>query len=214
MSSAIIFDPNGLADTSFNGIPLRTLKKVMYSTKLGTMYNLLKMIVNGVTYNFEETAQNGAVIFNDDYSGWVFIAPDGRLNFEAYPGMLVGEVFDDMEAILSEKPIPSWDAFVNWLNSFLGESGLPITSISRVTIVPASGNGEVSEVGVDLPSFAATNCVEFLENLESAFSSMLDLPASYFKSSTGGFAFTLCVYGLTSEGKETEGINMAFTFRE
>lgn len=214
MSSSIIVDTTGPADLSFNGIPLRTLKNMKFTTKLGTAYNLLKMIINGITYNVEETSQNGAVVFSSDYGGWVFVAPDDRLDFDSYTNMTFGEVMDDMEAVLSEKPIPAWDSFVEWLNSRLGEDGIPVENANRITIKTCSCPDGDYETEVGMPSFTATNCVEFLENLEVAFSAALDHPASHYMSTTGGVAFVLNVYSVNDDGTETLTLAMAFTFRE
>jgi hypothetical protein len=65
-----------------------------------------------------------------------------------------------------------------------------------------------------MPSFVATNCVEFIENLETAFSNALHVPASHYQGPTGGIAFDLYLYTTNDSGEEAVALYMAFTFRE
>ena len=215
---SIIIDKTGRADLSFHNIPLYAVKKATIKRpSISAAFDLFKIIVNGVTYNFAETAQNGAVIFGKNYGGWEFIAPDGRFNFESYRDMTVGEVLDDMEAVLADNPIPAWDAFVAWLNSLLGDNGLPLGDISRTVLVSDCGSDAYGhfEVDIDLPSFSgAADCVSFLEQLETYFEPALNEPAvTCIGSYTDRFSFLIHVYA-QDNATEVPDLTMAFTFRE
>ena len=135
-NSGIIIDITGQADLSFHGIPLRTIKKASFVDKLAVAKNLLKMVVNGATYDFQKTALNGAVIFGMNYGLWDFVAPDDRFDFADYGDFTVGQTLLDMERILTENPVPAWDTFILWLNANLQNLNLDLSKISSFYIRP------------------------------------------------------------------------------
>ena len=210
----IVIDKDGQADMSFHNIPLQTVKSARFYRKaLGTWVDLLKMVVNGITYNIAETAQNGAVVFGSDYSNWSFISPDGRIPYADYSGMTMGEAMDDMERILAEQPIPAWDSFVVWLNGVLGENDSSAIIPENATVKLRESVGGTTTT-VSIPSFTATNCVEFLENLETAFAAALDRPAAnMLYNPVTGAADALSFYlDITSD--DGTNLSILFSFRE
>ena len=110
------FDPTGPA-TLFHEIPLLIMKHAYFSKKLGDLYDLTKVVVNGLVYNISGTSKNGAVVVGTDYAQWQFVAPDGRLDFDDFVDMTFSQALLSIRDEVAEKPIVPWDRFVEWLFS-------------------------------------------------------------------------------------------------
>jgi hypothetical protein len=216
-NSGIIIDITGEADLSFHGIPLRTIKKASFVDKLAVAKNLLKMVVNGVTYDFQKTALNGAVIFGMNYGLWDFIAPDGRFPFGGYGAMTVGQTLRDMERILTEAPVPAWDSFIRWVGENLENYNLDLSGISSYWIKPI-GEAVIDETcvqGADFSLGDLTDAVSFLQSLEEAFAPVIDQPLSPYVTGEGAFGFMILACTINQNtGEEQVAIPFAFRFRQ
>lgn len=200
----IIIDKTGEADLSFHSVPLHAVKKATFKDKLGVLHTLVKMVWKSVTYNFNETAQNGAVIFANSYENWDFIAPDNRLSFSGYLNMTLGEVLENMETVLTESPIPAWDKFAEWLG---GKGNLANSVLGGVTttylITPGGAQTQVNNLTV--PELTC-----FLDLLAALKDCTEPASAQAMSAYAYGSGFQ-CTLRLVSESSTTD---MTFTFRE
>jgi hypothetical protein len=216
-NSGIIIDITGKADLSFHGIPLRTIKKASFVDKLAVAKNLLKMVVNGATYDFQKTALNGAVIFGMNYGLWDFIAPDGRFDFSGYGAMTVGQTLLNMERILTEAPVPAWDRFIRWIGKNLENYNLDLSGISSYWIKPI-GEAVIDETcvqGADFSLGDLTDAVSFLQSLEEAFAPVIDQPLSPYVTGEGAFGFMILACTINQNtGEEQVAIPLSFRFRQ
>ena len=219
-NSGIIIDITGEADLSFHGIPLRTIKKASFVDKLAVARNLLKMVVNGATYDFQKTALNGAVIYGHNYGLWDFVAPDGRFDFTGYGAMTVGETLLDMERILTENPVPAWDSFIRWLNENLSRLEIDTSGVSSFLIVPIRSlddpgllNGAVEGNAIALDNL--TDCVSFIQSIEVAFAPAANNPLSTYVTLENSCGFMILCYSVNEEtGEEEMTLPLSFRFRQ
>ena len=216
-NSGIIIDITGEADLSFHGVPLRAIKKASFVDKMAAAKSLLKMVVNGVTYDFQKTALNGAVIFGMNYGLWDFVAPDGRFDFANYANFTVGQTLLDMERILTEAPVPAWDRFIGWLNENVENLSLDLSQISSFWIKPI-GEAVLDETcvqGADFSIDSLTDAVSFLQSLEEAFAPVADRPLGDYVQSDTSFGFMiLCCRVNENTGEEEVIIPLSFRFRQ
>ena len=220
-NSGIIIDITGEADLSFHGIPLRTIKKASFLNKLGAAKHLLKMVVNGVTYDFQKTALNGAVVFGMNYGLWDFVAPDGRFEFANYANFTVEETLLDMERILTTDPVPAWDKFVQWLNENLQAHGLDLSGMSSFwirpigTIVEGENPLENAVQGNMITLDNLTDCVGFIQSIEHAVAPVANQPLSSYVTSDTSFGFMIVCCAIDEEtGEEEVAFALSFQFRQ
>lgn len=200
------FDSEGKTTFLFDHVPIYSVKKAFFKDKLGTVHTLLKMIYNSVTYDFRKTAEGGAVIFANNYTGWEFIAPDDRLDFEGYTNMTLSEALSAVCTKLAEKPIPSWDKFAAWVKN---SGSYPKYVISQCTAYIAPIGGVYTQINApDFTTMAGDSFVDFLDVLIAALGGS-SLNMANFKTGDTSFA---CVIDLSSNGNEL--ISMTFKFRE
>jgi len=200
------YDSEGKATFLFNGVPIRAVKRASFKDKLGTLHTLLKLVYNSVTYDFNETAQGGAVVFANNYTNWEFIAPDDRFDFEGYANMTLGATLQNMRTVLAENPIPAWDKFAGWVK---GTGAYPqyVVSQSTAYISPVGG----SETQITAPDFTAMSgesFVDFLDVLIIAIGASSQSMSGY-KTSDTAFA---CEVRL--EANSNTLVTMTFKFRE
>ena len=216
-NNSLIIDITGEADLSFHGIPLRAIKKAGFVDKLGAVKSLIKMAVNGVMIDFRKTAQNGVVLFGQNYGLWDFIAPDGRFDFSGYGAMTVGQTFLDMERILTEAPVPAWDRFIRWIGENLENYNLDLSGISSYWIKPI-GEAVIDETcvqGADFSLGDLTDAVSFLQSLEEAFAPVIDQPISPYVTGEGAFGFMILACTINQNtGEEQVAIPLSFRFRQ
>lgn len=217
-NSGIIIDILGEANLNFHGIPLNAIKKASFITKLNTACALLKMTVNNVTYDFEKTAQNGAVIFGANYGLWDFVAPDGRFDFPHYvspeAALSINDVLTDMERILTTAPVPAWETFIQWLGSNLQKYEIDTSGLSSCYV--SDLNGLVTPVKANVIRLDnLTDCVSFIQNLEHALEPIATQNASVFAVEGNKIGFAFICYILNKEtGEEEEAFGLAFRFRQ
>jgi hypothetical protein len=203
---------------NFHGIPLNSIKNASFLSKINTLAAILKMTVNNVTYDFQKTARNGAVIFGLNYGLWDFVAPDGRFDFPHYvsqeAALTVNDVLTDMERILTTAPVPAWETFMQWLNDNLKKYGIDTNGLTSCYVYDL--NGMVAPVKANLMRLDnLTDCVSFIQNLEYAREPIDSQPASAFSVDGNkiGFAFRCCVYR-SETGTEEEVFTLLFRFRQ
>lgn len=202
------YDSEGKATFLFDNVPIRAVKKAFFKDKLGTLHTLLKLVYNSVTYDFNETAQGGAVVFANNYTGWEFIAPDDRLDFTEISGMTLGAALTDIRETLASAPVPAWDKFAAWVEN---RAAYPkyVISQSAAYIKPTSG----AYTQISPPDFTAMSgesFVDFLDVLITAVGSS-GLSMSDFMTSDTGFE---CVIQLRNSSNGSTLITMTFKFRE
>ena len=200
------FDSEGEATFLFDGVPINAVKKAFFKNKLGTVSQLLKMIYNSVTYDFTKTAQNGVVIFANNYSGWEFVAPDDRLDFEGYTNMTIGEALVAMRETLVDDPIPAWDKFSEWIYDY-GDYLKNFAGQCTTFICPINGSGMYIN-GINFTKMTGGKFVDFLDVLIDALDGY-NLNMSDYKTSDTSFA---CNITLENNGEYL--IDMTFKFRE
>lgn len=213
-SSSIIIDITGEANLNFHGIPLNAIKKASFISKANTVAAILKMTVNNVTYDFQKTAQNGAVVFGGNYGLWDFIAPNGRFNFSSYANFTVGQTLQDMESVLTVSPVPAWDTFIRWVRAQLNNLQINTSGISSCFVTPI-GNTE-NRVQANVISLDnLTDCVSFIKTLEHAVEPLENDPLAPYITSDTSFGFTTICRAINSEtGAEQDVFGMSFQFKQ
>ena len=202
------YDREGESAFLFGGVPIHAVKRATFKDKLGTLHTLLKLVYNSVTYDFNETAQGGAVIFANNYKNWEFIAPDDRLDFEGYSSMTLGETLDDMQAVLADNPIPAWEQFACWLSKMIYTIN---AATSYYTVYLKNTRGTIS-TPIDVLTFSSmTTFSQFLDTLIAALAPASELSMANFKTSDTSFA---CVLSFVNPSNGYELRTMTFTFRE
>lgn len=198
----------------WNSIPLRAAKKAIFS-KAGSVYSLAKLIFNGITINFNDTAQGGVVIAPSDYSAIMFVSPDERINYELCSTLTLGDTMDHIIGVLNTNPIPAWDKFATWLGSRNDMLGAASNVIAGCTISDMSGT--VSD-DINIPVFSEfTNAVQLFEMIRTAIAPAADLSTASFQADTAAFGFVL---NITIRMPQDDGtvqtgtIAMGFLFRE
>ena len=220
-NNSLIIDITGEAKT-FHGVPFHTIKKATFTDKLGAAKSLFKMVVNGVLVDFRKTAQNGAVLFGQNYGLWDFVAPDGRFPFGGYGAMTVGQTLLDMEHILTEAPVPAWDRFIQWLNENLQNYDLDLSQISSFYICPILLEEENQEEvlsravrGGEFTLEELTDCVAFIQSIEQAVAPVADRPLSEYMTGEASFGFTILACTINQNtGEEQISIPLSFQFRQ
>lgn len=197
------FDYNG--ETEFwRNIPLRTVKKALFHK--GSMVRALaKMVLNGVTYNFKETAQGGAVIVPPGYSAIEFVSPDGRIDYNALLSGSLGNTFTASIEVLKVKPIPAWDKFAAWFGS-------------QPQIGQISGEGVPCELrtldgqfatAISMPNIkGVTDMVSLLEAVKTATVAAHSQPLAQYQLDDAAFGWVLRL------GDSSDFMDVGFLFRE
>lgn len=209
-SSKVWFDYKG-SEHYWKTVPLRCVKKALFSRN-GVVQGITQMIVNAVVYDFNKTAQGGAVIVAGDYSSCGFIAPDDRLPYDDYLTMTLGQVMNDMEEVLTKKPIPSWDNFMAWLGlncEAIGDATLNMSSCQLQTI---DGGTTVSMGIVDFSK--VKNFVSFMEQVEAKAPAALRKPLTTYQLDDYVFGFALHMTSSPDEDGNTATLHVGFMFRQ
>lgn len=194
------YDSEGQA-LFLHGVPIRAVKRAFFTGK-----QMLKMAINSVTYDFEETAKGGAVIFQNNYTGWEFIAPDDRLDFDSYSGMTLGDTLSAIRNVLASNPIPSWDKFAQWVYNM---GYYPKYVVSQCTAYIRPTGGSYTQITApDFTSMQNTGFVGFLDVLIAAVGSV-SLPMSSYLNGDRRFECEVMV----KNGDSTLA-TMTFIFRE
>lgn len=201
------YDSDGEAMFLFGGVPIRAVKRAFFKNKLGTIHQLLKLAYNSVIYDFSKTAEGGAVIFENNYTEWEFIAPDNRLDFEGYTNMTLGEAFDAMGVALTDNPIPAWEQFAEWFNTIRNKVNLG-TNAFYIYLKDANG---IASTEINNFSFSKiTTFVDFIETLKTACTPALNRSMADFKTSDTSFACILIFYN----SSWSKVMSTTFKFRE
>lgn len=210
----VIIDITGEANLNFHGIPLNAIKKASFLSKVNTLAALLKMTVNNVTYDFQKTAKNGAVVFGGDYGLWDFVAPDGRFDFSSYQNLTIGQTLLDMESILRVSPVPAWDTFIRWVRDQLDNLGINTEGITSCFVTPIGiPEDRVQANVISLDNL--TDCVSFIQTLEHAIAPLENDPLSTYITSDTSFGFTVICQAFNSEtGVEQDAFALSFQFKQ
>ena len=209
-SSRIWFDHKG-SEHYWKTVPMRCVKRALFSHN-GITQTITQMIVNAVVYDFKKTAEGGAVIVAGDYSSCGFIAPDDHLPYDSYLSLTMGEALDDMEVVLTKKPIPAWDNFMAWLGmnfEALSEAALKVSSCTLTTIDGATS----TPMGV--VDFAKVrNFVTFMEQVRKRAPAVMYQPLSTYQLDEYVFGFALNMVSTPDEEGNTMAFNVGFMFRQ
>lgn len=203
-TNEIWFDSEGKA-AFWKNVPMRTVKKALF-TKGSAVRSLAKLVVNGITYDFNKTAQGGAVIVPPDFSAIEFISPDGRIDYKTLFGGSLGNALSTSIAVLESKPVPAWDNFAGWIgaNGTIGSVANQVTGCNIQTI----GGG--SAVAVDVPNFVGvTNMAEFLGEVYVATEAAHGNALSMYQLDEASFGWEI---QLITNG--TVKMSIGFIFRE
>ena len=209
-SSSIWFDHKG-SEHYWKTVPLRCVKRAFLSRN-GVVQGITQMIVNAIVYDFNKTAQGGAVIVASDYSSCGFVAPDDHLPYDDYLTMTLGQVLDDMEEVLAKKPIASWDNFMAWLGlncERIGDATLNMQSCQLQTI---DGGTSVSMGIIDFSK--VSNFVSFIEQVEAKAPAALKKPVTTFQLDDYVFGFALNMVSAPDDDGNTATLNIGFMIRQ
>lgn len=205
-----IYDDTGPA-TLHNGVPLRAVKRAFFK-KGNAVFTLMKLIINSVTYDFRETAQNGVVICPQDFSAIEFISPDGRIDYNALKNVTLQESLNGIINICGTKPIPAWDKFSEFLGANVASLSDAVNNMASVTLSTIDG---VTVVEVDKPDFslvvdAATLFAMIRDTVEPAWS----YPTSLYELDTAAFGFMLTITSVPAQDGVITTFSLGFLFRE
>lgn len=203
------FDYTGHSEF-WNSVPLRTTKKAFYK-KGSLIRSLAKMMVNGVMYNFSETAKGGVVIVPPTLSAIEFVSPDGHIDYDSLIGHDLGYAFASIRSVLNENPVKAWDKFANW---FGGEGlwSLMSASVASCAIQPLSG---AYAVEISLPDFSnVRNMVDILDAIALVAEPAQGQPLTDFQLDNAAFGFALYLTTTPDENDKTVSFAMGFIFRQ
>ena len=210
MSSQYFYDDTGQA-TLYNGVPLRTIKRAFFK-KGSAVFTLMKLVLNSVTYDFRETAENGAVICPKDYRSIQFISPDDRIDYDSLKQVTLKETLDTVITICETNPIPSWDKFAEFLGSNIGTLSSATANMASVTFSTVDG-ATIKEVSI--PDFTVVN------NAATLFLTLRDAIEPAWADSTllyelddAAFGFVITITSVPDENGATTTFSLGFMFRE
>ena len=100
----------------WHGVPLQEVRTARFITLAGAFNTMRRLITNGKEHVFT-TDEDGAVLLNDTYTSWKFIAPT-----DAFPVgyLLQGAISDMLDAVIaycSSHTVSAWEDFSNWLSN-------------------------------------------------------------------------------------------------
>lgn len=205
-----IYDDTGLA-TTYNGVPLRAVKRAFFR-KGNAVFTLMKLVLNSVTYDFRETAQNGVVICPQDFSAIEFISPDGRIDYNSLKHETLQESLNSIISICETKPIPAWDRFAEFLGSNVANLTAAVDNVASVT---PSTIDSMTVTEVNKPDFsgvvdAATLFTMVRDTIESAWSD----PTSLYELDYAAFGFVLSILSVPDANGVSITFSLGFLFRE
>jgi hypothetical protein len=170
-------DPNKVE----SGVPITAVKRAYFKDALGKIHTLFKIIYNSTVYDFRKNAENGAVIFKKKFGKIEFVAPDNRLDFEAYTQMTIGEVISAIKAAVEESAIPAWEYF----SAYIGKNEELKTIFDGLTSAqvesPANNRYNVNTFSL----YDITNFSQLLDKMSASFTLIKDEKASEFIESYG-----------------------------
>lgn len=203
--------PNGF----FAGLPLASIKTARFLTKAGAFYSMAKIVFNNAVYEVSKTAENGAVVFEDGYQNWTFIAPDNRFDYDAMESMTLGGLLDYIINTTTEKPVPAWDEFCEWIGGVAAQLNTVMEIAHGGYIIPINVDEESDYKPIGRPVFQdITNFPTFLQNIRSAIEPAKDSPAADYRAADKAYAFGILVTQLDNDGNEAEALTLMFVFRE
>ena len=209
MGSNIWIDSEGEAKF-WNSVPLLTVKKAFFK-KGNIVRALMKIVANGITYNFRETAQGGAVIVPPDYSAIEFISPDGRIDYKTLLNGSLGNALTESINILEVEPVPAWDKFVLWLSGTGVLSNLESHN-GKYEIQSIDGT---SSMEINEPTFQnLSNMVSLLEAVKTAASQAHGHQLSMYQLDSAAFGWAIKLTYVEKEGEEPYTFKLGFIFRE
>lgn len=197
------FDSDGKA-TFWRNIPLKTVKKALF--RKGEMIrSLTTMVLNGVTYDFNKTAESGVVIVPPNYSAIEFISPDGRVDFNELLSKNLGDSFTDIIGVLEGNPIPAWDRFAVWF----GNQTMILSVIKACKSCElVSFDGQFSTV-ISKPAIEnVTDMASILNAMKTATEVAHDQPIARYQMDNSVFGWILRI---TNSSSVTD---VGFIFRE
>ena len=204
-----------------SGVPLAALKKAKFLTKVGGFLTMARLVYRNTVYDISKTSQTGAVLYSGGYDGFVFVAPDDRLDFAAIPGMTMGALMDYLYTTTSETRIPAWDDFFEWFHQVSEQITQVLESAHRAFLI--SPNSErYFQIGIpalgavsDFPSFADAFRSALSDGVADETGVLpKDVAAEEFQVAEKAFAFGASITTLDEEGNEKELLSLMFLFRE
>lgn len=197
------FDSEGNA-VFWKNMPIKTVKKAMFK-KGNTVRSLMKLVANGITYDFRATAEGGAVIVPPDYSAIEFISPDGRIDYTSLLSGNLGNALTSTIAVLKTNPIQSWDKFAVWLG-YNGTIDMVSDQVTGCYIQTISGEYSVA---VNVPEFRyVKSMVAFLEAVYTATVAAHGNSLSLYRLDDVSFGWTILIHAAGAS------IPIGFIFRE
>ena len=197
------FDSEGNA-VFWKNMPMKTVKKALFK-KGNTVRSLMKLVANGITYDFRATAEGGAVIVPPDYSAIEFISPDGRINYKSLLSGNLGNALTSTIAVLQSNPIPSWDKFARWigLNGTINMVADQVTGCEILTIC-----GEYP-VAVNVPEFSrVADMAAFLRAVYTATAAAHGTALSLSRVDDASFGWIIRIHAGDAS------VSVGFIFRE
>lgn len=195
-----------------SGVPMASIKHAKFLTKAGAFYTMAKIIYNNKVYETSKTAENGAVLFDGDYTNWVFVAPDGKLDFDGMNTMSLLDALTYIADAETAVSIPAWDEFCVWIGTLKDEMNQIFENANRCLL--ASVNTEnVTEINA--PHFDAfADFAGFVGAIITACEPAADAMADDFRTAEKAYSFYLTFTALDKEGNEKNELTMMMTFRE
>lgn len=97
------------------GVDFNTIRHAQFRKRNGDLFTLAKIIYNGFKNNLG--THDGAVVINNNYLLWKFIAPADRYDMEHFAPLTLRQALEEIREDTENAPVPAWDNFFE----FLGE---------------------------------------------------------------------------------------------
>lgn len=146
---------------SWHGIMLAEVKTAVFKNLRNNLRTVHRLLDDnyGTDFSFD-TGANGAVIVTNNFMSWEFAAPNA---FFLKAGSTVADLFDNLEALTTSRPVPAWDDFALFMNRNKDAVNSFLQNGAAATVKDASGvsySGEVHQITAfeDFP-----DCVAWLK---------------------------------------------------
>lgn len=205
-----------------DGVPLSSVKKAKLLTKAGGYLTVARLVYKNVLYDIFKNANHGAVLYSGDYGSFVFVSPEGRIDYGAAASMTIGALLEYLRDVTARNPIPAWDEFFSWFHSVSAQVGQVLASAHSAYMISPNDPERLAQIGIP-----ALDTVEdfatFLDTFSSAMAQGVpdeegvmpsDLPAGLYQVDERAFAFGALITELKEDGTESAMMALMFVFRE
>lgn len=161
-----------------DGVPLSSVKNARFVDKLGSMFTLARLVLNGITYRFT-ASRDGAVFINTSSLSMSFVSPEDLLDEDVLLTMTVSELLEAIAQACETTYVSAWEDYVAWMAD---EDSLVELNAMLLMLDAAF----VGETQVEMPVFTVQeNFSGFVRWVNGLLTPIADQSATNYLSDTG-----------------------------